>query len=219
MKLMTSLAVMASIFFLGCGPTTQITSSWKAENIQPKKFKKIIVLGLIREKDRTLRENMEQQLAANLRARGYEAVCACNEYGPKAFENMTEEDAITKLKSSGAEAVLTIVLLDKTKEQFYVPGQVRYTPYYLYYNRLWGYSRVMYGRIYTEGYYTEDTRYFWETNLYDLEKNDLLYSAQSQSFDPASSEKLGIEYGKIIITDMVSKKVLENLNTTTKKGM
>ncbi|MBP6591362.1 MAG: hypothetical protein KA229_14725, partial [Chitinophagaceae bacterium] len=107
--------------------------------------------------------------------------------------------------------VLTVVLLDKTRERYYVPGRVQYTPYTIYYNRFWGYSRTIYGRIYSEGYYTEDTKYFWETNLYDLATNDLVYSAQSQSFDPSSSESLGHEYGQMIAKDLVKKNVLVNL--------
>jgi hypothetical protein len=80
----------------------------------------------------------------------------------------------------------------------------------MYYNRFWGYSRTMYGRIYTEGYYTEDTKYFWETNLYALDKNELLYSAQSQSFDPASTERMGNEHAMMITRNMLKKDVLIN---------
>lgn len=220
MKQLFKAAVLFAFLLLGCGPSSYITSSWKAEDVQPRKFKKIIVLGLVREKDRSLREKMEQHLVEDLKSAGYDAVCSCNEYNPKAFENLTEEQSLTKLKNSGVDAVLTIVLLDKTQERYYVPGHVRYTPYYIYYNRFWGYSRTIYGRIYTEGYYTEDTKYFWETNFYDLEKNELLYSAQSQSFDPVSSETMGHEYGKLIATDLINKKVLVNVNgTPVKKGM
>lgn len=211
MKQLLSMAVVFLFLLSGCGPSSHITSSWKAENVQPKKFKKIIVLGLIREKDRNLREKMEQHLVGDLKDLGYEAVCSCDEYNPKTFENMTEEQAISKLRNSGIDAVLTVVLLDKTKERYYVPGRVHYTPYNIYYNRFWGYSRTIYGRIYTDGYYTEDTKYFWETNLYDLGSNELVYSAQSESFDPASSETLGHEYGEMIAKDMVKQNVLVNL--------
>lgn len=211
MKQLLSMAVVFLFLLSGCGPSSHITSSWKAENVQPKKFKKIVVLGLIREKDRTLREKMEQHLVGDLRDLGYDAVCSCDEYNPKTFENMNEEQAINKLRNSGIDAVLTVVLLDKTKERYYVPGRVHYTPYNIYYNRFWGYSRTIYGRIYTEGYYTEDTKYFWETNLYDLGSNELVYSAQSQSFDPASSESLGDEYGQMIAKDMIKQNVLVNL--------
>lgn len=219
MKQLLKLAVLFLFLLPGCS-SSRITSSWKSDRTQPQTFKKIIVLGLIRENDRHLRESMEQQLVTGLRNLGYDATCSCDEYNTKAFENLTEEQALAKLKNSGVDAVMTIVLLDKTRERYYVPGRVQYTPYRMYYNRFWGYSRTMYGRIYSEGYYTEDTKYFWESNLYALNENELIYSAQSQSFDPASSEKMGEEHAVMLTRDMLKKKVLSDLKTEpVKKAM
>jgi len=208
---MKKILVFAVVFLFissGCGTTSYITSSWKAENVQPKKYNKIVVLGLIRESDRSLREKMEEHLVGDLKDLGYNAVCSCDEYNPKAFENMSEEQAISKLLNSGVEAVLTIVLLDKTRERYYLPGRVQYSPYSIYYDRFWRYSRTMYDRIYSDGYYTIDTKYFWESNFYDLGANQLLYSAQSQSFDPSSKETLGHEYGQMIVKNIVQKNIL-----------
>lgn len=205
----------------GCGPSSKITSSWTPAGIQPRDFRKVMVVGIIRDSDRSLREKMEQHLLSELRGMGYEAVCSCDEYGPKAFENMGEQEVIAKLRGSGVDAVMTVVLLDKQRERYYVPGRVNYTPYMVYYNRFWHYSRTVYGRIYTEGYYADDTRYFWETNLYDLNAPEqLLYSAQSQSFDPSSSETLGHEYGQMIVKDLVKHQVLyDRKNTPQLKAM
>ncbi len=188
--------------------TSRITSTWKAENVQSKKYNKILVLGLIREADRSIREKMEQHLLGDLKERGFNAICACEEFGPKAFENMTEKGAISKLTDSGIDAVLTIVLLDKTKEKYYVPGRIYYSPYYNYHNRFWGYYTTMYDRIYSPGYYEVSTKYFWESNLYDMDSKQLVYSVQTQSFDPSSSESLAHEYGKLIVNSMVKNKVL-----------
>lgn len=209
-KLITTTAILLFLF-VSCGPATRITSSWKADNIQPGKFKKMVVLGLVRENDRTLREKMEQHMVGELKTLGYDAICSCDEYNPKAFENLNEEQAIAKLRGSGVDAVLTVVLLDKTQERYYVPGRVVYSPYNVYQGRFWRYSRVMYDRIYTEGYYTTDTKYFWESNLYDLADNKLVYSSQSQSFDPFSAESLAHNYGQVIVRDMVKRTVLDDL--------
>ncbi|OQY95584.1 MAG: hypothetical protein B6D37_05270 [Sphingobacteriales bacterium UTBCD1] len=214
------ITLIATVFlFSGCGPSTKITSSWKAQDAYPKKFNKIVVLGLITDADRTVRENMEQNIAANLRDLGYNAVCSCDEYSPKAFEGMSEEQALQKLRNSGVDAVLTITLLDKTKEQYYVPGKIYYTPYYIYHNRFWGYYRVMYNRIYSPGYYSQNTKYFWESNFYDMPADQLIYSVQSQSFDPASTESVSREYGTIIIKDMVRNNILANQKGVTTKPM
>jgi len=197
------------LLLAGCS-TSRITSTWKSEDIVSKKYNKIMVLGLIREADRSIQENMENHLAGDLQALGYNAVSSLKEYGPKAFDKIDEDDAVNALKNSGIDAVLTIVLLDKAKERKYVPGNLYYSPYGYYYNRFWGYRVALYHRIYETGYYATDTRYFWESNLYDMATQKLIYSVQTQSFDPASSESMGHEYGQMIVKDMVKNNILNN---------
>ncbi|HYM93020.1 MAG TPA: hypothetical protein VET23_02700, partial [Chitinophagaceae bacterium] len=183
---------------------------------------KIVVLGLIRENDRSIREKMEQHIVGDLTDLGYNAVCSCDEYNPKVFEGMNEQEAIEKLRNSGVDAVLSITLLDKTRERYYVPGRIYYSPYYIYHNHFWGYYRTMYDRIYMDGYYAVDTKYFWESNFYDLAEkstDQLLYSAQSQSFDPASTEALSHEYGQMIVKNMVKNNILTNQKKIILKPM
>lgn len=208
--------LLLGLFLISCGTSSVITSSWRAPDKTASSFRKVIVLGLIKESDRSLREEMEQYLASSLRNKGQDAVCACNLYSPKEFDRMNEEQALERLRNSGVDAVLTIVLLDKTKERYYVPGHVQYTPYVVYYNRFWGYSQTLYGRIYSPGYYTTDTKYFWETNLYDLNGDKLLYSAQSQSFDPPSSASMGREYAQLIMEDLDKKNIIAFSSIPTK---
>jgi hypothetical protein len=210
MKRITTFVTIVLVLMVSCN-TSRITSSWKAENAQPRQYKKILVLGLINEPDRSIRENMEANLGSNLRDLGYNVACACDEYDPKAFEKMTEKQALERLRNGGVDAVLTIVLLDKRKEKYYVPGNVYYSPYAVYHNRFWGYYTTMYDRVYSKGYYVTDTRYFWESNFYSMDKDpQLLYSAQSQSFDPQSTSQLTYEYGKMIVKDLQKKNIVKN---------
>jgi hypothetical protein len=66
----------------------------------------------------------------------------------------------------------------------------------------------MHDRIHSTGYYRDDTKYFWETNLYDLSTKKLLYSIQTGSFNPESTESLSQEYGALIARNVVKNKVL-----------
>ncbi len=202
--------IVISFFLLAAGcSSSRITTSWKADNTIPKKYNKIMVLGLIREVDRRLQQNMETHLVGDLKDLGYNAISSLNEFGPKAFDNIEEEAAIAKLKNSGVEAVVTIVLLDKQKEQKYVPGNINYSPYGYYYNRFWGYRTTLYRRIYEPGYYVTETKYFWESNLYDMSTQKLVYSVQTESFDPVNSESMGHEYGLLIVKDLLKQNVLK----------
>lgn len=200
--------LLFAVLMTGCS-TLRITTSWKAEGSTARRYDKILVLGLISEPDRSLRQKMEQHLADDMRQLGYHVVCATDAFGPKAFEGMKEEEAIRELRNKGITAVATIVLLDKEKEKYYVPEQVHNQPY-LYRDRFWHYYSAMHDRVYTSGYYS-DTKYFWESNFYDLgNQPTLLYSARSHSFDAESAESLAHTYGRAIVKDMVKNLVLQS---------
>jgi len=208
MKRIKLAGVALILIVCGCA-TSKITSSWKAKDAVPHKYNKILVLGLIRTADRTIKEHMENHMVGDLRALGYQAVSSAQEYGPKAFDNMDEQAAISKIKNDGVDAIITIVMLDKEKEKSYVPGHIYYySPYSYYYNHFWGYHTAIYRRIYEPGYYVMNTRYFWESNLYEMDTQQLVYSVQTQSFNPSDSDNLGHEYGQLIINDMKKQKVL-----------
>lgn len=209
MKILTCTFLCAMLLAMAACTSSRITSSWKAPGSETHSIQKIMVLGLINEPDRQVRETMEQDLVAELKALGYDAVCSCEQFAPRSFENLSEREAVSRLKEVGVDAVLSIVLLDKTKERYYVPGRVYFTPYVVYHRRFWGYYTTLYDRVYAPGYYQTNTRYFWESNLYTLaDGNELLYSVQTQSFDPASTESLAREYSQLIVRDMVKNAVL-----------
>ena len=209
MRNLAIIPVILVFILAGCS-SSRIISSWKEPDATAKSYKKVMVLSLIGDPERQFRQSMEQHMVGDLRALGYDAVCACEEYGPKAFEGMKENEAVEMLKKKGFDAVITIVLLSKAKEKYYQPGYVNYTPYEVYHRRFWGYYTTMHGRVYEPGYYSVSTKYFWETNLYDMEKANLVYSAQSQSFDPGSVNTTGHEYGLMIVKDMVKQNVLQD---------
>lgn len=210
---------LALLLIAGCGPTTHIISTWKAPEATVKKYNKVMVLGIVREADRTLKERMESHLMGDLKALGYNAYSAFQEYGPKAFDGMSEEQANKKLAADGIDAVITVVLLDKEKERYYVPARVMYTPYITYHNHLWGYYRSIYTRIDSPGYYEVSTKYFWESNLYDLTTYKLVYSVQTQSFESSSTDALAHEYGQKIIKNMVASNVLQQQQEKVAKAI
>lgn len=189
--------------------SSRITNSWKSDSIPEKKFNKIIVVSIIAGSDWAIRDKMEAHLVGDLSDKGYTAISAIKEYGPKYFENMNETAVLEKLANSGVDAVVTVVLLDKNKEQYYVPGKVYYSPYSIYQRNFYGYYTTIYNRVYTPGYYQVDTKYFWESNFYDLKNKSLLYSVHTETFDPESIEILAHEYGLLIVNDMSKKAVLK----------
>lgn len=189
--------------------TTKITSHWKSPEHPSILAKRILVMAIVRRDDRSVRETMERHLTGDLRSKGYDAVSAWDVFGPKAFEHMSEDEALASLRSNGYDAVLTIVLLNKDRERSYYPGSFYFSPFIYYYNNFWGYQAMMMNRVYQPGYYVTSTRYFWESNLYDMKSQQLVYSVQTRSFEPSSTESMAHEYGQIIASEMDAKALMK----------
>ncbi len=207
---------LALLFLASCS-SSRITHSWRSD-YPSKNYNKILVIAISGETDVSTNQKMEDHLTGDLKNQGYNAISSLNEYGPKAFRQMSEEAVLDKIQHSGFDAVITIVLLDKEKERYYIPGHLYYSPYVNTYRHFYGYYNTIYNRVYTTGYYVTNTRYFWESNLFDVASKELIYSVQTESFDPSSSESLAHEYGKMIVKDMVKSHALNKKELLAKEG-
>lgn len=196
------------IFTIASCNSTQVISSYKDEKVAAKDYKKILVLGIFQPKERSLRQETEIQLVNRLNDNGYNAVSAMEDFGPKAFEKVSEDQLAEKLKSTRYDAVITTALLDKSKEENYQPGTSRLQPIGIYYNRFGRYYSTVYDRVYSPGYYTTSTDYFLESNLYDIKSGDLIYSVQTKTYDPSSASSLASDNSKKIVQDLKVKGVL-----------
>ncbi|HVU59035.1 MAG TPA: hypothetical protein VHD83_28430 [Puia sp.] len=199
----TCIVLLASLLLLTACSNSKVTSSWKgpgSARLAP--ANKILVLGIIREKDIRLRMQMEGFLVDALKAKGYNAVSAYTLYGPKMFSNKEEGSVLGQLRNSGIDEVFTITLLDKARERNFQPASMYpYSPF-------WGYYNYWYGRVYDPGYISVDTHFLWESNLYDVGSKKLLYSVQSKSTNPSSAGSMGKDYSKAVVKNMIKQGVL-----------
>jgi hypothetical protein len=208
MKYLKILIPAFGLIFLFSCTSTQVVSSYKDESAPAKQYKKILVLGLFQQKERSVKQETEKELADRLTGLGYTAITAMDEYGPKAFEKIAEDQITEKVKADGYDAVITTAVLDTKKEERYQPGNVRYQPVGVYYNRFGRYYSTVYNKIYDPGYYTESTNYFLETNMYDVKSGNLVYSVQTKAFDPSSTKNMAGDNSKTIVKDMTEKGIL-----------
>ena len=188
--------------------TSKITNTWTENNISPKKYAKVLVLGILTDNDRELKFKMEDHLAKDLNDLGYNALAANKIFPPNTFVKGDTARAVDAINREGFDAVLTIVLLNKVKERQYVPAKPLYDRETTLFNRFNRYYYSIHDRIYAEGYYTENTKLFWESNFYDIDNKKLIYSSQTRSFDPGSKETLAHYYGILIANNLVKKKIL-----------
>ncbi len=203
----TFFTLLALLLIIACADV-RITHSWQSSSASQNRYNKLLVVGLFTNKDRALREQMETHLQGDLQALGIHAVSAIKLYGPTSFEQTSEDAFLSKIEGDGMDAALTIVLLDRKKEKHYVPGRVYFSPFYSYHTRIGPYWGIMYDRIYSPGYYQSTTRYFWESNIYDLKTKQLIYSVQTETFDPDEASSLAHQYGKVIVNDIKDKNIL-----------
>ena len=130
-------------------------------------------------------------------------------YKSKAYKKLTAQEIVNEFKATGVDAVITMVLLDKEKEEKYYPAGVFNQPVNGEGN-LNNYYSNTYEKVFTPGYYISTTNYFWESNLFEVAGDKLTYSVHTKSFDPASTEALAHENGLLIIKDMIKQKIIKN---------
>lgn len=199
------------LLLLACSPATEITGSWKSDNSYPEKINKILVTALTGKVN--VRQTVESDLVKELQKNGYIAIKSIDVIPPTFSEEKTpdKEALLSKIKGTGVDVILTVALIDKETENRYVPGNVGYTPVtrFGYYGRFWGYYNTWYPTLYSPGYYTEEKTYFIETNLYDAGNEQLLWSAQSETYNPGGLSGFSKDFSAVVLDKLKKDGVLK----------
>lgn len=210
MKTASYIIAFSSLILIQCSSSRIISSYASSKEVNLEK-EKIIIAALAKESDYELQKKMENHLADDLCNLGYNAVCSTDLSDLSDSHIQDEKLIIKKLQQADADAVLTIVLLRRDKEKYHVPASMYGIADQYSYSSFYPYYAAIYSKIYQEGYYINDTSYFWESNLYSMPDQNLLYSVRTESFNPSSISSLAHQYGRLIIQDMLAKKVVKNL--------
>lgn len=200
--------LLAAAFLISC-KATKITSTWKADNHVNKPYHNVMVWSILPESDSTLRKQIETHLVNDLVSKGYHAISSLEVYKEKAYKKLSAKEIIGEFKSTGVDAVMSIVLLNKEKEEKYYPGGFFNQPVNNY-GRLDQYYSNVYERVLMPGYYVRTTNYYWESYFFEIKNDKLVYSVHTKSFDPYTTDLLAHENGLLIIKDMLKKKIILN---------
>jgi hypothetical protein len=196
--------ILISLFSLctACSSATYVTGSWKSTKHTSFAYKNILVAALT---DHVVaRSTVEDALVAALSGHFSQVLRSIDVFPPKAGKSDTDETAIMrKVFGKNIDAILTVSLLRKGTENRYVPGSTAYDPFRYDYNRsFWGYYTWSYDRYYMPGYFTEDTVYYIETNLYDMKSMDLVWSAQSKTYQGIALQTFSKDFAKSLVKEM-----------------
>lgn len=196
--------IITALCFAGCSPSTRITASWKNSDAQIAGNMNTILVTALTGRT-TARQAVENDIAAALEKKGYKTIKSMDVM-PPTFSGGSQapdrEELLSKIDGSGADAILTVALIDEETETRYVPGSYGYAPYprFGYYGTFWGYYNTWYPTLYDPGYYEEDKVYFIETNLYDARSQELLWSAQSESYNPGKLPDFADEFSEVVVS-------------------
>jgi hypothetical protein len=201
---------LSIIFYAAsCGTSsTTITGTWEKENIN-KEYNHILVAALT--SNVNVKSTVEQHLEESLREQGLEASQSIELLPPRFIDDENQKQKIISgIKNSGTDAILTISLIDSDTETRYVPGATSYAPYpaYRFYGNFWGYYSHWSPQFYSPGYYSEDKVYYIETNLYDAETEELIWSAQSQTYNPENLSGFSRDFGKEIVQRLIEDDII-----------
>ena len=199
-----SIAFLSAVLLLtACGPTKDIsiTNSWlNREKMKDRPVKKIYLMGLFN--NPTVSSTLEHVLAEEAKSRRYIAYRNTDEF-PYKFDNPEQGKPLLldKVKKLGCDAIFVTALKDVQSETHYVSTSSvgvgvagGYYPYDTYANNFNSYYSGYYVETSLSGYYETNHMYFIESNLYDSNTLELLWSVQSQSYNPTDIEKVSKEY-------------------------
>lgn len=210
------LIIIAAFGIGSCGPSTQITGSWKNPDEQLAGGVNTIFVTALTGRP-AIRQNIENDIAAALQKKGYNTVKSIDVLPPtfSGGDSPNRDTLLTHINKTRADVILTVALLDEKTETRYVPGTYGYAPIprFDYYGTFWRYYTNWYPTLNSPGYYEADNVYFLETNLYDAKTEELLWSAQSESYNDVSLPDFSDDFADVVISKLEDDGILTTGNT------
>ncbi|MES2418866.1 MAG: hypothetical protein V4541_11805 [Bacteroidota bacterium] len=203
-RLISALAVILLLW--SCSPATRITGSWVDPSAKGKMVngKTLFIASLTRNME--VRTKLENAIAEQATSHNLKTIKSTTQFSPDFYQDLPpEKELLAKIRNTGADVILTISLINKESETRYVRGTQHYSPFtsYRWYGGFYSYFNYWRPMLYEPGYYVTDKTYFMETNLYDMESNRLIWSAQSETVNPGSIDNFVSNYPAILIDQLV----------------
>ncbi|MCM5661422.1 hypothetical protein [Galbibacter mesophilus] len=210
-KVILPLLTLALVY--SCGTSTNITASWaNKEAFAQKKYKNVFIAAITG--NVPAKTTIENELAFQLQQRGISSTKSHNVFpGTFTKENKPSKETLLEgIRNAKSDAILTITLKHEENETRYVPGTNNYAMYnpvgYGYYGNFYGYYNSVYAYGYDPGYYTTDKVYYLETNIYDADSQELIWSAQSKTYNPSNIDDFTKGYTEAIIGKLQKDEIL-----------
>ena len=199
------IVLIAGILLVSACANTKISQSW-VDPDHKKVYKALLVIGIAESEQN--RRAYESYFVEELKAIGVEAVAS---YKLIKSDQKIDRETVTKaIDGLGIDGVLITHLLAVDEETIYRPS-MDYMPMYGggYYGGMYSYYPHVNTYVHRPGYYTTHETYTLETNLYDVETEELVWSARTRTFSPESVDEVIVDLTRLLIADLKDKKLIQ----------
>jgi len=194
----TLLLSMFSILIYGCTTTTNLRSVWFDKEYAGAPLKNIMIIA-VTENTRN-RRIFEDALVNQFGKNGIRTIASYNVF--PGIDKLNKEIILEKSTALKLDGIIVTTISAIEEEELYYPPATTYMTPQPYYHNMWTYYPQIYERHRSPGYTLKFEHVKLESNLYQPASGKLLWSAQSELFDPKSydlntvSESLGWKFIK-----------------------
>ena len=196
--------ILAGALYISSCANTKISQSWVEPN-HKKAYNDILVIGIAESEQN--RRAFESYFVEELQAMGVEGVAS---YKLIKGSKIDREVVTRAIKGLEIDAVIVTHLVGVDEETIYRLS-MDYMPMYGggYYGGLYSYYPHVNTYVQRPGYYTTHETYTLETSLYDVESEELVWSARSRTFAPESVDEVITDLTKLLIKDLSEKNLIK----------
>ena len=197
--------LISMVLLLSSCANTKISQSW-VDPEHKKSYNDLLIIG-IGESEQN-RRAYESYFVEELGVQKIEAEASYKLIkSDKKIDRETVTKAIDGLEIDG---VIVTHLTNVDEETIYRPS-MDYMPMYGggYYGGMYSYYPHVNSYVSRPGYYTTHETYTLETNLYDVESEELVWSARSRTFSPESVQEVIVDLTKLLIKDLDEKNLIK----------
>ncbi len=187
-----------TFFINACATTTSLQSVWFDKQYTGAPLNNIMIIA-VTEKTRN-RRVFEDALVKQFGQSGVKATASYTAF--PGVDKLSKKMIAEKSKTLNLDGIIiTTITAIENEELYYPPATTYATPHPYYYN-IWTYYPQVYERHGLPKYTVKYENVKLESNLYQADSGKLLWSAQSELFDPKSrdlntvSESLGWKFIK-----------------------
>ncbi len=195
----------ATAVLLASCANTKISQSW-VEPDNKRSYDDFLVIG-IGESEQN-RRAYESHFVESIREAGAEAEASYKLI--KSNEKIERDTILKAIDGMEIKGVIITHMVAVDEETIYRPS-MDYMPMYGggYYGGMYSYYPHVNSYVSRPGYYTTHETYTLETNLYDVESEELVWSARSRTFSPESVQEVIVDLTKLLIKDLDEKNLIK----------